>query len=591
MIDVMTHDDAWVAGGCDHPELGVYAGWVAQPGSQAARHNVLPDYGRGRLVLCGEWDSEVAAAGAANATPSLFDRYEKQHGGFFDGLNGLFSGLLIDRQRRCAQLFNDRYGLQRLYVHHDGGDLYFASEAKALLALLPGLRKFDDRGVADFLTFGSVLEGRTLFRGVSVLPGASLWTTRSRNAPIEQTTYFQPAQWEALPALSDTEFTATLDQTLRTVLPRHLHSPRELGISLTGGLDTRMIMACLPSTTRPATTYTYADQFGDTLDVRIAARVAQVCGVPHQTLRLDAAFMSAFSEHVDRSIYLTDGNAPVLTSHELYLSRQAASLAPIRLTGNYGSEVLRGMSTFKRAHLAAQLVHPDFSPMLDRAAHDQAARRDHPVTQAAFREIPWHLFGPLAAARTQLVFRTPYMDNALVKLAYQGSPAMRASPRPSLDLVRNNHPALAAIATDRGVRATDNALQSWIRRTASTATFKLDYWHMDGMPRRLSMLNRGIDALAATKWLDKHKFLPYRRWLRGPLADHLRSALDNAAMQRLPCWHERALRELAADHISGRHNRLREINAVLTLEAVNRLLIHGTHASRRRTRADALRLA
>ena len=48
-------------------------------------------------------------------------------------LNGCFSGLLIDLRTSTIALFNDRYGLARLYYHEERGDLYFASEAKALL--------------------------------------------------------------------------------------------------------------------------------------------------------------------------------------------------------------------------------------------------------------------------------------------------------------------------------------------------------------------------------------------------------------------------------------------------------------------------
>ena len=91
-------------------------------------------------------------------------------------LNGLFSGLLIDRRRRRAFLFNDRYGVERVYVHQTEDATYFASEAKALLRVLPATRSFDDEGVAQFLTFGCPVEGRTLFRGIRSLEGGSVWT-------------------------------------------------------------------------------------------------------------------------------------------------------------------------------------------------------------------------------------------------------------------------------------------------------------------------------------------------------------------------------------------------------------------------------
>ena len=77
---------------------------------------------------------------------------------------------------RARVLFNDRYGVERVYVHETEHATYFASEAKALLRVLPALRSFDDEGVAQFLTFGCPLDGRTLFRGIRTLEGGSVWT-------------------------------------------------------------------------------------------------------------------------------------------------------------------------------------------------------------------------------------------------------------------------------------------------------------------------------------------------------------------------------------------------------------------------------
>jgi asparagine synthase (glutamine-hydrolysing) len=553
MLGAMTHDAGWVRATIASPELGVYAGSVDRP----ACEGLLRERAANGLAMCGHWD----------APPRALD---------VERVNGLFCALQIDHRAQCAALFNDRYGQERLYVHEAPGEIHFASEAKALLAVLPSLRAFDETGVADYLTYGSVLEGRTLFRGIELLPGGSRWTVTAC-ARVGKSRYFEPAQWEALPPLQDGRFVAELDATFERVLPSYLNSPRDVGISLTGGLDTRMIMSCLPRGATPGIAYTYADRRGDTLDVRIAAQVARECGVPHHTLRLDDGFLRDFAAHADATVYLSDGCASVLHTHEHFLSQRAAQCAPIRLTGNYGSEVLRAMSTFKALPLEGGVVAREFDPMLRDARQEQLARRVHPVTHAAFREIPWHLYGALAAAKPHLVFRTPYMDDAIVKLAYQASPAMRSSALPSLALIANHNASLSALPTDRGVLGSDGALRSRLRRAGAAVSFKLDYWHMEGMPRRLAAFNGAVDALSRTNWLDKHKFLPYRRWLREELASLLRQRIDDAAARALPFWHAPAVRALAQDHVQGRHNRLREINAVLTLEAVDRMLIRGRY--------------
>src|SRR5208282_1514358 len=104
-------------------------------------------------------------------------------------------GLLTDRQRRTATLFNDRYGMHRIYYHESKEAFYFAAEAKAILAVRPELRKANFRSLGEFVACGSVLENRTLFDGVRLLPGAAAWVFR--NGAIEQrNAYFRPRDWE-----------------------------------------------------------------------------------------------------------------------------------------------------------------------------------------------------------------------------------------------------------------------------------------------------------------------------------------------------------------------------------------------------------
>ena len=150
----------------------------------------------------------------------------------------------------------------------------------------------------------------------------------------------------------------------------------------------------------------------------------------------------------------------MLGAHELALSEQARQLAPVRLTGNFGSEVLRSMSTFKRNGPANELLDPALAVRIDAVIAEQHARAVHPVTHAAFEEVPWHLFGTLAVGRSQLSFRTPYMDNRIVELAYRAPPQLRRTTAPALRLIHDNDAALAAVPTDRGVAWGSGGLRS-----------------------------------------------------------------------------------------------------------------------------------
>src|SRR5208283_2797766 len=104
-------------------------------------------------------------------------RYEEEQD-FPKGLNGRFHGLVADRRNGIAMLFNDRYGLQRIYYHEAEDAFYFAAEAKAILEVRPELRSTDSRGLGEFIVCGCALENRTLLSGTHVLPPGSAWTFR-----------------------------------------------------------------------------------------------------------------------------------------------------------------------------------------------------------------------------------------------------------------------------------------------------------------------------------------------------------------------------------------------------------------------------
>src|SRR5207302_6917716 len=158
-------------------------------------------------------------------------------------LNGRFHGLLVDGARRTAFLFNDRFGMHRLYYHQaDGESFYFAAEAKALLAVRPELRAMDTRSLGEFVACGCVLEDGTLFDGVQLVPPGSCWTFQEGSI-ARKIAYFEPSQWENQTPLPLDSYYEEFREAFSRNLPRYYEGGQQIGMSLTGGLDTRMIMA------------------------------------------------------------------------------------------------------------------------------------------------------------------------------------------------------------------------------------------------------------------------------------------------------------------------------------------------------------
>src|SRR5437667_2319827 len=203
MVESVRHESFYRAGTWVDEEFGVYVGWTAHQNSFAAEMPLCNERGDVRLIFSGEEYPESGIARRLKERGHTLDDkgpcylvhlYEEDP--LFPAvLNGRFDGLLTDLTSGTAKVVNDRFGMHRLYYHESNNGVYFAAEAKAILAVCPELRKTDPRGLGEFVACGCVLQDRTLFEGLHVLPPASAWVCRG--GPIEQTKcYFQPREWE-----------------------------------------------------------------------------------------------------------------------------------------------------------------------------------------------------------------------------------------------------------------------------------------------------------------------------------------------------------------------------------------------------------
>jgi asparagine synthase (glutamine-hydrolysing) len=575
----MVHHPSDVRGTYFVPELNCYLGWVVHKGSYADCNPVLHDQGEVALVFSGEHFSH-ARAGGGEATPRcLLKQYLDAGLQFVRDINGWFCGAIVDRKSGTVVLFNDRYGVSRVYYHQSKNAFTFASEAKSILSVRPEARSLDVAGLGQFLGFGTVFGDRTLFSGVSQLPGGSCWTF-DRTATVTRRQYFDPKTWAEQSLLEPETFYSTLRSTVERIVPTYFRASSPVGLSLTGGLDTRIVMAGMPGDAGPMKSYTYGGAYRDCFDVGVAREVAAAVGQPHQVIPLGDDFFENFGTLAEETVWLSDGNLDLCGTHEIYFSRAAKQLSPIRLTGNYGSEVLRSVSTFKYNAPPEQLFDPSVIGSTAEAARAFAElKADHPVTFAAFNEIPWNLFGRLAVAQTALTLRSPYMDNELVALMYQAPPQTRETNETSRRLIADLNPRLAAIGTDMGYGGTTPAPLATLRRLHRYVLFKAEWYYNMGMPHWVAPLD---GTWALTMWeplfLGWHKIDHYRLWFRDRFKNYLTGLLTEDRSRSRAYLDRRGYEDVVRAHVGGGRNSLNEVNKVVTLELIHRLLIERDYA-------------
>jgi asparagine synthase (glutamine-hydrolysing) len=578
MLKSLLHESFYISGTWIDEAQGVYVAWVAREGSFAAD---MPMQNEGRdvtLIFSGEEFPEPgkiqALRAAGHAVPPdgpsyLVHRYEDEPN-YPKQLNGRFHGLVADRRRGTATLFNDRYGLQRLYYHEANDAFYFAAEAKAILKVRPELRVSDPRGLGEFIVCGCVLENRTLFTGVHVLPPGSAWTFRG-GALEKKATYFDPREWEGLEPLKPEEYYGHLRDVFVKNLPRYFEGQEQVGVSLTGGLDTRIIMAWRNPKPNTLPCYTFGSMYRDNEDVKLARRVAKICGQSHEVFITGEEFLSRFAHYAERTIYLTDACVDLGRSPDLYMNERARLIAPVRIVGTYGSEMLLHAVMFKADDPMAGLFQGDLLPLIQKAkmTYDDS-RRGHPVTFIAFRQSPWHHYGVLGLEQTQVGVRTPFLDNELVETIYKSPGPVAINEEGRLRLIREGNPALARLRTDRGL----GDVKAPITHAFLEFLFKAEYAYDYGMPQWVAQVDHMFSALRLERiWLGRHKPFHFRVWYRDQLANYVREMLLDSRSLARPYLNPDAVRTIVNGHLKGNRNYTTEIHRLLSLELVHRLFL------------------
>jgi asparagine synthase (glutamine-hydrolysing) len=582
MLASMQHEHFYRTRIWSDESLGVYIGSVEREGSFANNMPILNEHGDTVLVFSGE---DYPATGTsqllkqrghifdANDSSYLVHQYEDSPD-FFEKLNGIFHGIVVDRCQAVATLFNDRYGMHRIYYHESTRAFYFASEAKAILSVRPELRSIDPRGLSEFISCGCTLENRTIFKNIYVLPPASAWTFR--HALIEhKKAYFNCKEWEDQPVLDSYEFYNQLRNVFSRNLSRYFAGHENVGISLTGGLDSRMIMAWHKGNQGTLPCYTFGGIYRDCQDVTIARKVAQACGQTHNVLTVGEDFLSQFPYYSERAVFLTDGCVTVENAPDLYINKYAAAIAPVRITGNYGSEVLRLGRAFKPVNMAPGLIHPDLSASIELAIDTYRAQLlGHPVSFAAFRQAPWHHYGLLCLEQTQLTLRTPYLDNEIVKTIYRAPISALSSDSISLQLIKDGNPALLRIRTDRGLGGSLPGFAAEMQQGYLKFMTKAEYAYDYGMPQFVARLDHAFSRLHFERlFLGRNKFYHYRIWYRDALSNYVREMLLDSRTLNRPYLQRDTLVKLVNGHLNGNRNYTTEIHKILTLEHIHRLFI------------------
>jgi asparagine synthase (glutamine-hydrolysing) len=579
MVETLRHESFYVAGTWIDESAGIYVGWTALENSFASAMPLFNERNDVCLVFSGEEYAEPGTACRLKELGHSLDKGEasylvhvyEQGPEFPRTLNGLFHGLVVDQARGVATLFNDRFGMHRLYFHESKDAFYFAAEAKAILTVHPELRTANPDGLGEFVSCSCVLGNRTIFKDVHLLPAASAWVFRG-GAVEHKTTYFRPCEWEKQASLEPEAYYQALRGALAKNLPLYFGGRERMGMALTGGLDTRVILSQYSAPAGSLSCYTFGGMFRESEDVRIARQISNLCHQSHEVITVGDDFLAQFAHYAERTMYLTEGGVDVYRASDLYVSEKARKIAPVKVVGTYGSEIVRQAVMFKAMTPPPGLFKPEFLAYVEKAAGAYAAlRREHPLTFAAFRQSPWYHHAVLALESTQLTVRSPFLDNEFVRTVFRApqSEAMETDVR--LRLIQDGDPELAKIPSDRGVGGNYGKGTSAANRAYLEFTFKAEYAYDYGMPQSVARVDHAFSALHLERlFLGRHKLTHYRVWYRDQLSKYVREILLDPRTLSRPYLESKKVEAVVEGHTKNGLNYTSAIHKLLSLELLER---------------------
>ena len=202
-------------------------------------------------------------------------------------LNGMFGLAIWDVKRRCLVLARDRAGIKLIYYHIDNGRLYFGSEIRPVMIARGTKGEIDPSALQLFLRFRYTPSPFTLFKGVSKLRPGTAMIVENGTVEVKRFWNFKPQQFDPPP--SEREAEETLLALYQKAVRRQLISDVPVGLLLSGGLDSAMLLALMGRETGDHKTFTvgYGSENDPDDELEDAGRTAQVLGAPNFQTRID----------------------------------------------------------------------------------------------------------------------------------------------------------------------------------------------------------------------------------------------------------------------------------------------------------------
>jgi asparagine synthase (glutamine-hydrolysing) len=262
-------------------------------------------------------------------------------------LNGMFGLAIWDVRQKRLVVARDPFGIKLIYYRIDGATLYFGSEVHPLRAMMPGKAEIDTTSLNLFLRYRFTPSPYTILKGVRKLAPGTKLTVQNGACEVNRWYRFKPGPFT--PAKSPAEARVELLSRYKDAIKRQLISDVPVGLLLSGGIDSGLLLALmnLSGSSWPTYTVGYGSSFGDD-ELEEATETARVLGSKHTSVRIT---QSTFEEALPKIVAALE--EPIATSSIVpmyFVCQRARQDVKVALVGQGPDELFGGY----RRHLGVR---------------------------------------------------------------------------------------------------------------------------------------------------------------------------------------------------------------------------------------------
>ncbi len=250
-------------------------------------------------------------------------------------INGAFVLALWDAAQQRLVIVNDRLGLYPLYYAVQGRTFLFSSGMRSLLQEPSLSRSVDRVTMAEFLTFDHALGQRTLLESVTLMEQGAMLTFEDGRVTLES--YWIPEHPQQYELRGEEEWADDLIDHLRQAVRRQAKDDLSAGLLLSGGLDSRVLLAILKEQGGAGGFRTFTWGIPGCDDARDARELAKQVQVSNEFLELTPDWLERLA---NEAVRITDGMANVVNMHALATVEQEAAQANVLYKGFLGDAMM-----------------------------------------------------------------------------------------------------------------------------------------------------------------------------------------------------------------------------------------------------------